>query len=284
MLRILGLIFLALVAAAGITLGIWIYQDRQARDFIIATTPTIYTDWNAEALTHRSAGPLRTPDFEAKVEELFRTFGPHLGPLESAEPPEGWLNYGRADASLPSGLYGKYKSHARFRKGEAELEFVVIREQGAWRIASFRIESPAVLEAMKKQPAAKNAGPDFLKGPPDEEVAVRTEAEAILQLMDSEDPGASWHLASLQFQEARPKRRFLADMDRMRKSTGNLQSRQLQGIGFRLDFQQGKPPGDYAVADFVSTYSRATVEERLGFYRKEGKWLFSAHQWRRVDQ
>ena len=43
------------------------------------------------------------------------------------------------------------------------------------------------------------------------------------------------------------------------------------------------PPGDYAVADFVSTYSRATVRERLGFYKQESSWKFSAHQWNKIQ-
>ena len=284
MLRTLGLLFLALIVAAGIGFGGWMYLDRQARDFVVATTPIVFKNWNVDAVTHRSASVLQTPEFESNVHTMFQAFSPQLGPLVSAEPPIGWLRYGRADPKLPSGLYGKYKSSAKFQKADAELEFLVIREDGAWRVAGFWVSSPALFEVLQKKAPAGNSGPDFMKGPPEEEAAVLAEAEAILRLMDSEDPGASWHRASLLFQEATPKRRFVREMDRMRKMTGHMQNRKLQGIGFRLDFQAGTPPGDYAIADFLTTYSKATVEERLGFYRKEGQWKFSAHKWRRIDQ
>jgi hypothetical protein len=61
MLRTLGLLFLALIAAAGVALGFWYHQDQQARQFVTAVTPLIYKDWNVEALTHRSVRELQTP-------------------------------------------------------------------------------------------------------------------------------------------------------------------------------------------------------------------------------
>src|SRR5262245_3318748 len=167
MLRTLGLFFLALLVVGGIGFGAWMYQDRQARDYVVATTPIVFKDWNVDAMTHRSASVLQTPDYEASVRTLFQAFSPQLGPLESAEPPVGWLRYGHADPKLPNGLYGKYKSNAKFRKAEAELEFVVIREDGAWRIARFAVSSPVLFEALQKKPPAGTSGADFLKGPPE---------------------------------------------------------------------------------------------------------------------
>ncbi len=70
----------------------------------------------------------------------------------------------------------------------------------------------------------------------------------------------------------------------MRQDYGHLQSRKLEGVGFSFNRPNAKPPGDYAGADFVSTYSRATVRERLGFYKQEGQWKFSAHQWNRIQE
>jgi len=278
MLRTLGILFLALIAAAGVGLGFWYHQDQQARQFVTTVTPLIYKTWNVEALTHRSASVLLTPGYEAQVRDLFETISPHLGPLDSATAPEGTLRFGRADRELPRGLYGKYTSTAKFRDAGATLEFLVIKEQGAWRIASFQVGSPAILQSLGKQKPAKAAEHTWMKGPADEEAAVLAEAEAIFRLMDSEDPGASWHRGSLLFQEATPKRRFVADLKRLREKTGHVQNRKLQGVGFQFDMPGGRPPGDYAVADFESTYSRATLQERLGFYKHEGKWRFSGYQ------
>lgn len=284
MLRTLGLLFLALIAAAGVALGFWYHQDQQARQFVTTVTPLIYKTWNVEALTHRSASVLRKPDYAAEVGDMFGIFSPHLGPLHSATAPEGALRFGRVEPTMPRGLYGQYTSIAKFRDGEARLEFTVIKEQGAWRIARFSVSSEALLELMKKQPPARMAKQTWKSGPADEEAAVLAEAEEILRLMDSEDPGASWHRASLNYQEAVPKRRFVADLKRLHEKNGHPQNRRLQGIGFQFDRINATPPGDYAVADFESTYSRAKLQERLGFYKHEGKWKFSAHQWNRIDK
>jgi hypothetical protein len=109
-------------------------------------------------------------------------------------------------------------------------------------------------------------------------------AEDILRILDSEDPGAAWNRGSLPFQQAITKRRFVADLKRMREKSGHVQSRELQGVGFQFNRINANPPGDYAVADYVSTYSRAKLRERLGFYKQEGVWRFSAHTWSRIDE
>ncbi len=285
MLRILGLLFLLLIVTAVAGGGFWLHQDGQARKFVVQVAPVIFKDWNAGALTHRSASVMQTPDYEAQVQDIFRTISPHLGPLVSVDTPQGTLRYGRAEPRLPRGLHGKYHLSAKFQKADGEIEFEVVKEDGAWRVAGFVVDSPAVLEAMAKKQAAPAPASTWSRGPADQEAAVLAEAEEILRIMDSEDPGATWNRASLVFQEATPKRRFVADMKRMRTMTGHVQNRKLQGVGFMFDRPGANPPGDYAVADYVSTYSRATLTERLGFYRKEdGKWQFSAHQWKRTDK
>src|SRR5690242_11750613 len=103
MLRTLGLLFLALLVAAGMGFGYWIHQDRQARAFVAVSIPIIYRDWNADAVIRRAALPLRTPEFEARARELFQLFGAQLGPMQSSEPPQGSLRYGRAASELPTG-------------------------------------------------------------------------------------------------------------------------------------------------------------------------------------
>ncbi len=133
MLRTLGLLFLALIAAAGIALGYWYYQDRQARHFVAEVTPLIFTDWNVEALTHRSVKVLQTPEYEAQVRDLFKTISRYLGPLESATAPQGRLQFGPTDRKLSRGLYGNYTSTAKFRDAEAAL--AVPADEGARRMA-----------------------------------------------------------------------------------------------------------------------------------------------------
>jgi hypothetical protein len=285
MLRILGLFFLLLIVAAVAGGGFWLHQDSQARKFVVNVSPIIFKDWNAGALTHRSAAVMQTPDYEAQVQDMFRTISPHLGPLVSVDSPQGTLRYGRVDPRLPRGLHGKYHLNAKFQKADGSIEIGVVKEDSAWRIVSFVVGSPAVLEAMAKKQAAPAPASAWARGPADQEAEVLAVAEEILRIMDSEDPGATWNRASLVFQESTSKRRFVSEMKRMRTMTGHVQGRKLQGVGFMFDRPGANPPGDYAVADFVSTYSHATLTERLGFYKKEdGKWQFSAHQWKRIDQ
>lgn len=283
MLRILGLLFVVTLVAALMGFGYWTHQDRQARAFVEATIPVVYKNWNAEALAQRSISELRTPAYEGQVRDMFQNFGSHLGALESSGDLGGTMQYGQLKSSWPAGLYGKYSASAKFKGGEGQLEFTVVKEEGVWRIARFSVSSPKLLEAMQEQQTLKGARPNYTPGPPEEEAAVLALADEIFRILDSEDPGSAWNSGSIPFQQAKPKRRFVADMKQLHEKSGHAQSRKLQGVGFAFDRAAANPPGDYAIADYVSTYSRMTVRERLGFYRREGTWQFSGHTWSRVD-
>jgi hypothetical protein len=284
MLRVFGLLFVALLIVAGMGFGYWIHQDRQARGFVTASVPAIYKDWRAEAVSQRMPHMLQTPAFEGEVRDMFRKVAPHLGPLVSAGAPEGTFGYDRADNRLPKALYGRYVCHAKFRDGEADLRFLVVKEEGLWRIVQFALESPQLTAALQKQQATQGARPNYVRGPPDEESAVLAAADEILRIIDSEDPGSAWNRGSIPFQQAKTKRRFVADMRRLHDKSGHPQGRKLQGVGFAFDRANADPPGDYAIVDYLSTYSRMKLHERLGFYRREGSWKFSGHDWSRVDE
>ena len=282
--RVLGLLLVAVLVIAGMGFGYWVHQDRQARAFVAASVPVIYKDWNAEAVSQRTPRALRTPAFEGEVREMFQKVAPHLGPLLSADAPEGSLRYDRADTRLPKDLFGRYVSHAKFRDGEADLRFLVVKEEGVWRIVQFALESPQLTAALEKHQATKSARPNYVRGPPEEETAVLAAADEILRIIDSEDPGSAWNRGSIPFQQAKTKRRFVADMKRLHDTSGHPQGRKLQGVGFAFDRANAHPPGDYAIVDYISTYSRVKLRERLGFYRHEGPWKFSGHDWSHLDE
>ena len=186
MLRILGFLFLVVIVAAGIAGGIWYHQDRQARQFVENANSRIYGTWNTDTLFRNMAGVSRSPDRDAWAREFFPMMSDALGPLESAETPAGTLRYGRPAPDMPRSFFGTYTSSAKFRNGDAELEFVVIKENGAWRIAAYQVSSPAIMDAMSKKALGRSSGPTWDRGPPDEESAVLAEAEEILRIMDSE--------------------------------------------------------------------------------------------------
>ena len=283
MLRILGLLLVAILVVAGMGFGYWVHQDRQARAFVVATIPVVYKEWSAEALAQRSIETLQTPAYEGQVRDMFQNFGSYLGPLESSDAPEGTLHYGRGEPGVPNGLYGRYSANAKFKSGAGQLEFIVIKEEGVWRVAKFSVTSPELVAALQKRKPMKDVRPNYLPGPPDEQSAVLAVADEIFRIMDSDDPASAWNRGSIPFQQAKTKRRFMADMKRLHDMSGHAQSRKLQGVGFAFDRANANPPGDYAIADYVSSYSRVTVRERLGFYRHEGTWQFSGHDWSRVS-
>ena len=283
MLRALGLLFITLLVAGGVAGGVWYHQDRQARQFVENANTRIYAAWNTDTLLRNMASFSRSPDRDAWAREFFPMMSEALGPLGSSETPEGTLRYGRPGPDMPRSFFGTYTSSAKFRNGDADLEFVVIKENGTWRIAAYQVTSPAILDAMSKKALGRSSGPTWDSGPPGEQSAVLAEAEEILRIMDSESPGDSWNRGSLMLQKSISKRRFVAKFERMREDSGHLQSRKLEGVGFSFNRPNAKPAGDYAVADFVSTYSRATLRERLGFYKQEGRWKFSGHQWNKAE-
>jgi hypothetical protein len=69
-----------------------------------------------------------------------------LGPLEDAGKPEGSVALRWGEYARPIGLVGQYEFSARFRNGEAKLEFGVIWEDGKWRISRYRFDSPLLYE------------------------------------------------------------------------------------------------------------------------------------------
>ena len=224
MLRILGFLFLVVIVAAGIAGGVWFHQDRQARQFVENANSRIYANWNTDTLFRNMASDSRSPDRDAWAREFFPMMSEALGPLESSETPQGTLRYGRPAPAMPSGFFGKYTSSAKFRNGNAELEFVVIKENGTWRIAAYQVSSPAILEAMSKKALGKSSGPTWDRGPPDEESAVLVEAEEILRIMDSESPGDSWNRASLMLQQSISKRRFVAKLSACTRTPGTCKT------------------------------------------------------------
>ena len=158
MLRALGFLFLVVIVAAGIAGGIWNHQDRQARQFVTRAIPATLESWDHEAMQRRSIRELRTEENAAGMRQMMQMFAQHLGPLESSEPLQGRVEYGQLDPSLPRGLFAKYTAEAKFRGGEATLQFMVIKQDAAWRIAGFRVDSPVLFEAMRKANPAKQGG------------------------------------------------------------------------------------------------------------------------------
>ena len=151
MLRALGFLFLVLIVAAGVAVGILYHQDRQAREFATRAIPVVFEHYDHEAMMRRTIRELRNEDYTEGSRQMMQVFRQYLGPLESSGPLEGWIEYGRVDPSLPRSFFAKYTAQAKFKGGKGTLLLVVVKQDGAWRIGGFRVESPVLLDAMRKQ-------------------------------------------------------------------------------------------------------------------------------------
>jgi len=152
MLRILGLLFLALIVGAAIVTGLAYRQNQRAREYVVAAIPAIYQEWDFAELKKRAASKLlNETQFSVAGPQMFRMMGASLGRLEKADAPEGEAGFGWGEGAPARGVYGNYEVHAKFEKGEAQLQLFVIKEGGSWRIAGFHVDSPALLDALREQ-------------------------------------------------------------------------------------------------------------------------------------
>jgi hypothetical protein len=279
MLRILGFLFLLLIAATVGLFGARYYLDRQARTYVTEALPTIYTRWDFEALKRRASRQLlQSTDFDYSGREMFRTFERALGSLKSAAAAKGGPDIAWKSDAPVRGVYADYSVRARFERGEAQLQFVVVKEDGAWRIAGFRIESPAALDAVGGAIGQKSSAPSFEPGNPQDTAAVTASAMRAVGCLDSDAVDRCWENTSRAFKQLFAKQEFVAQIAAMRAKCGILQNRNLRVVGFMLDMP-GQARGQYAAALFETTFSRATLEEKVVFYKQDGDWLLSGYSW-----
>lgn len=278
MMRFLGYLFLLLVVAAAALLGARYYLDRQATAFVTQAVQPIYGSWNFDALKRRESRRIQTADFERGGREMFRMFGRALGPLQSAAAPTGGVEFGwKSDAEI-RGVYASYSVPAKFEHGEARLQFVVVKEDGVWRIIGFRVDSPAALDAVSEAIGKQGSGPSFQPGDPEATAAVTASAMQAMACLDSDAVGRCWDGASHEFKQSVSKQAFSAKLSAVRAKRGLLQNRKLRAVEFMRDMP-GAPRGQYARAVFETIFSRATLEERLLFYKQDGEWVLSGYRW-----
>jgi|KBSMisStandDraft_5_1062788.scaffolds.fasta_scaffold111568_5 hypothetical protein len=146
MLRFLGISFLVLVGCA-VMFVIWAsQQDRSARRYVSSAVPAIFNEWDVEALNQRASDDLKKePQYHSAVPRMFLGLKHTLGPLKSAEEPQGSAGYNWGSDAPVQGAYGDYLIRVRFERGEAEVRLIVVRERGAWKVRGFNVGAPVPL-------------------------------------------------------------------------------------------------------------------------------------------
>jgi uncharacterized protein DUF4019 len=279
MMRFLGYLFVLLLIVAAALFGGRYYVDRQARTYVAQAVKPIYSNWNFAAMKSRASPRIRdVADFEASGRRLFDAFGGVLGPLQSADAPEGSPEFGwKSDAEV-RGLFARYTVNARFERGEARLRFVVAKEGGIWQIIGFRIEGPASLESAVAAFATQGSESSFKPGNAEESAAIAASARKVIESLDAGTAGDCWDNSSPALKQIVSRERFLSDMTAQRAEVGSLKDRNPLAVEFALDLP-GRPRGRYARAEFESSFTRGTLEERLLFYHQDGKWLLAGYRW-----
>ena len=139
MLRALGFLFIFVIVAAGMAVGILYYQDRQAREFATRAIPVVFERYDHEGMMRRTIRELRNEDYAEGSRQMMQWFIRDLGPLESSEQLKGRVEYGQVDPSSPRSFFARYTAQAKFKKGNAHLLLVLVKQDGAWRIGGFQV-------------------------------------------------------------------------------------------------------------------------------------------------
>jgi len=87
----------------------------------------------------------KEPQYHSAVPRMFLGLKHTLGPLKSAEEPQGSAGYNWGSDAPVQGAYGDYLIRVRFERGEAEVRLIVVRERGAWKVRGFNVGAPVPL-------------------------------------------------------------------------------------------------------------------------------------------
>ena len=115
-------------------------------------------------------------------------------------------------------------------------------------------------------------------GTQQEQAALRQAAERILGQLDREEWQSSWSDAASTLKDVADLDAFTTGVKATRVAFGQPTSRRLKGFNFTTSID-GAPPGDYGIAFFSTTFSRADdVDEHVVLRREEGSWRLAGYR------
>ena len=155
MVRVFGVAFFTLLVAAAILLSAGYFAAEQARAFSEKAVREIFTDWNYDASRRLLMKRLRQSSRANAESPVFLQWAKDgLGPLQDAGEPFGGMAMGWEKGSETHSLFGQYEFKARFKNGEAYLSIGVVGEDWAWRVSSYKFDSPV----LHNPPRSKSTG------------------------------------------------------------------------------------------------------------------------------
>lgn len=152
----------AVVAVAGIAAGLIAYNgaklDRESKAYTDTAIPAIAAQWDIYRLMQDAS-----PELLAAIEksqgagkislgDLFKLFSERLGKLKRYDGANGQATM-RYEPGKGKTVSAEYKARGVFEKGAATIDVGLLKRDGAWKIASFHVNSPSLLQAPAPQPA-----------------------------------------------------------------------------------------------------------------------------------
>jgi hypothetical protein len=154
MARVLKIAFLTLLVAAAIVVGTAYFAAERARAFSEKAVRKIFTDWDYAASRPILMERMRLSSRANSEGPIFLQWGKEgLGPLQESSKPFGGVALGWEKGSETYSLFGDYEFKARFKNGEAYLSIGVVWEDWAWRVSSYKFDSPVLHDPPRIKPA-----------------------------------------------------------------------------------------------------------------------------------
>ena len=142
---IFGVIIIAVLILAVISIPRSIKLDKQATAYIQNTVPEIVGSWNAQALIDRATPELASSmKSSADTGRIFTMFQ-QLGALKHLDKPTGHITSGASSKTGPITI-GSYVAQDDFEKGKATISIQLRRSGNSWEINGFHVDSDVFLK------------------------------------------------------------------------------------------------------------------------------------------
>lgn len=124
--------------------------DAEARAYSDRAIQEIAGHWSVDAMLRRESDELRRTVTPAQMRSVFAIFA-RLGPMVEYAGAKGG-SATKVSAGAGKQITAVYTAHARFEHGAAQIEVVLHKEAGGWKIIGFHVNSAALMESVAGRP------------------------------------------------------------------------------------------------------------------------------------
>jgi hypothetical protein len=118
--------------------------DTASKAYVEDTVVIVASKWNADELWKRASPHLRTIATRDDMRGLFDTARQALGPLLEYRGSQGQALISTMNSQTT--ISAKYVARAHFQNGDADLQFVLVKQGDEWMVEGFHINSSALMQ------------------------------------------------------------------------------------------------------------------------------------------